>query len=134
MPFIYPNLSVQLKKVHGFYTFFSLFRTENCGLFCVFSTIFFPPRQERTRITYTGKYRNRRRIQCFVTVFRCFFNRKPGFIISLYGVIIPDISGDIVINLTCLDAVGKKSWKKRRINRSFQCEKEKKTYKNRVLF
>jgi hypothetical protein len=42
--FIYPNLSVRLKKVHGFYTVFSLFRTENCGLFCVFPTVFSPPR------------------------------------------------------------------------------------------
>ena len=47
--FIYPNLSVRSKKVHGFFTVFSLFRTENCGLFCVFPTVFFPPRQERTR-------------------------------------------------------------------------------------
>jgi hypothetical protein len=39
-------LSVRLKKVHGFYTVFSLFRTENCGLFCVFPTVFFPPRQD----------------------------------------------------------------------------------------
>jgi hypothetical protein len=43
---MYPNLSVRLKKVHGFYTVFSLFRTENCGLFCVFPTVFFPPRQD----------------------------------------------------------------------------------------
>jgi hypothetical protein len=48
-PIIYPNLSVRLKKVHGFYTVFSLFRTENCGIFCVFPTVFLPPRQERTR-------------------------------------------------------------------------------------
>jgi hypothetical protein len=36
----------------------------------------------------------------------------------------------------CLDVVGKKPWKKRRINRSFQCEKERKQkpYENRVLF
>jgi hypothetical protein len=47
--FIYPNLSVRLKKVHVFYTVFSLFRTEICGLFCVFPAVFFPPRQERTR-------------------------------------------------------------------------------------
>jgi hypothetical protein len=34
-----------------------------------------------------------------------------------------------------LDAVGKKPWKKRRINRSFQCEKERKTFTffNRTL-
>jgi hypothetical protein len=40
---------IRLKKVHGFYTVFSLFHTENCGLFSVYPTFFFPPRQERTR-------------------------------------------------------------------------------------
>jgi hypothetical protein len=39
--FIYPNLSVRLSFLHGFYPVFSLFRTENCEFFCGFSTIFF---------------------------------------------------------------------------------------------
>jgi hypothetical protein len=42
--------SIRLKKVHGFYTVFSLFRTENCGLFCVFSTVSFPPRQDTLKL------------------------------------------------------------------------------------
>jgi hypothetical protein len=62
-PIIYLDLSVRLKKQ----TFFSRFRTENCRFFCVFPTFFFPPPGERTRIMYTGKYRNRRRIRRFVT-------------------------------------------------------------------
>jgi hypothetical protein len=41
--FISPNLSVGLRKVYGFYTVFSLFRIENCGFFCVFSSFFFRP-------------------------------------------------------------------------------------------
>jgi hypothetical protein len=35
-----------VKKSLRFYTVFSLFRTENCGLFCFFFTFFFPPRQD----------------------------------------------------------------------------------------
>jgi hypothetical protein len=45
-----PNLSVRLRKVYGFYTVLSLFRTENCGLCCVFSTVFFPPSQDTLKL------------------------------------------------------------------------------------
>jgi hypothetical protein len=66
-----PNLSVRLKK----FAVFSLFRTENWWFFCVFHTVFYPPREERMQIKYTGNCHNWRRIQCFVTVKSVFINR-----------------------------------------------------------
>jgi hypothetical protein len=42
----YHDLSVRLKK----YTVFSLFRTENCGVFCIFHTVF--SQRVKTRQNY----------------------------------------------------------------------------------
>jgi hypothetical protein len=65
---VYPYLTAsRQKKVHGFNTIFSFFRTENS---MIFPRFFFPSHQERTRMMYTGKYRNRRTIRCFLTVIR----------------------------------------------------------------
>jgi hypothetical protein len=76
-PIIYLDLNVRLKR----YTVFSLFR--NCGFFCVFHTVFFPPRQERTRIMYTRVYRNQRIKRRFVTVKSVFIGRYTA---SLYRI------------------------------------------------
>jgi hypothetical protein len=53
----------------------------------------------------------------------------------MFDSVIPNIYGNSVIILTCLDTVGKKPCEKRRKTRSFQCEKERKpgTFFNRTL-
>jgi hypothetical protein len=81
--------SMKYSKSTRFCTVFSLFHTENCVFFCVFPKVFFPPRQERTRIMYIGKYGNRRRIWCicnrltvFLPVTSVFFYRNGSYIYS----------------------------------------------------
>jgi hypothetical protein len=65
---------------HTRHTVFSLFRTENCGVFCVFHTVFFPPRQD----TNAGNvHRESAHKRCFVTVKSVFINRYTA---SLYRI------------------------------------------------
>jgi hypothetical protein len=55
-------------------------------------------------------------------------NRQSDVCLPLSDVltiIIPDIYGNYVINLTCLDALGKKTWEKRRKTCSFQSKNGK---------
>jgi hypothetical protein len=114
-------ISCELFTYGNYVIRFSFFLcTENCGFTCVFSTGFFPPRQERTRIMYTWKYRNRRRIRCFVTVRRRHYTEYPRW--ERY-----------VIYPQCyvLTRWGKN--RGRRKKHSFQCEKEK-TVWNCILF
>jgi hypothetical protein len=61
---IYLDLSVQFKKVHDFLSF----SHWKLRVFPRFSHGFFSPRQERTRLMYTGVYRNQRIKRCFGTV------------------------------------------------------------------
>jgi hypothetical protein len=77
-PIIYPNLGIRLKKVHGFYTVFSLFRIENCGLFCIFPTVFFPPHKERTPLCTPGSTGICNRLTVSCNRLTVFCNRKPG--------------------------------------------------------
>jgi hypothetical protein len=126
--FIVPNLSARLKK-YIFHLRFSL-------LFALFFSAFYTRIFSTESRTYGHNimYRNRRRIRCLCNRLTVFCNRKPVFLTS-HGVIIPDIYGSYVINLTCLDAVGKKTWEKRRKTGSFQCENKRKmfTFFNQTL-
>jgi hypothetical protein len=79
-PIIYLYLSVRLKKVDGFIRF-SIFFALKTAVYSAFFNGFFLPRQERTRIMCTGKYRNRRRIRCLCNRLKVFCNRHTA---SLY--------------------------------------------------
>jgi hypothetical protein len=124
-------LTVRLKKVHGFYTVFSLFlsfRAENGGLICVFPTVFFPPRQDTFNYNVTAvdiRYND--------AVLR-YNNAVYGYkntVKRLQNTVFCVDSGTSQCTLFAyvLGAVGKKPWEKRRINRSFQCQKERKKEK-----
>jgi hypothetical protein len=112
-PIIYLDLSVNLKKVHGFLPF----SHWKLRVFLRFSHGYFPTASR----TYANNVHPSLPESAHKTVF-C--NRQIGVYWPLYGVIIPDNYGNEVIILTCLDAVGKKPCEKRRKTRSFQCEKE----------
>jgi hypothetical protein len=68
MPFYIPETSRPVKKSLRFFYGFLTSLHWKLRFFLRFPTVFFPPRQESTREMYTGKHRNRRRMQCFVTV------------------------------------------------------------------
>jgi hypothetical protein len=114
--FISPNLSVGLRKAYGFYTVFSLFRTENCGFFCVFSAFFFRPYANNVHREVPESAQN----TAFLNPL--FLNRRS---VSLYRIL------RSLILITCLDAVGKKRGKTAEKTAVFSAKKiSRKLYKN----
>jgi hypothetical protein len=77
VPFYIPSPSHPVEKSTQF-LYGSLFFVLKTAGFSAFSHVFFPPRQEPTRIMCTGEYRNYRRIRFFGNRLTVFLNRKFG--------------------------------------------------------